>query len=69
MKNRLFKKERPNAGVPEAPQGGQEAPGVDDLQACIAQRAYELYEQAGCCHGHDLDHWLNAEQEILKFKL
>lgn len=69
MKNQLFKKERPNKKVPEAIQGSQEASGVDDLQACIAQRAYELYEHGGCCHGHDLDHWLTAEREILKDKL
>lgn len=65
MKKQLFKKERPNEGVPDATLGSQETPGVDDLQACIAHRAYELYEQEGCCHGHDLDHWLQAEQEVL----
>jgi len=30
----------------------------------IAARAYELYEQEGCVHGHDLDHWLRAESEL-----
>jgi len=30
----------------------------------IKQRAYELYEQGGCEHGRDLEHWLRAEAEV-----
>ncbi len=30
----------------------------------IEQRAYELYELGGCEHGHDVEHWLEAEREI-----
>jgi hypothetical protein len=30
----------------------------------IEVRAYELYRQCGCQHGHDLQHWLEAEQEL-----
>jgi Protein of unknown function (DUF2934) len=30
----------------------------------IARRAYELYEQRGRDHGHDLDDWLQAEREL-----
>jgi hypothetical protein len=30
----------------------------------IARRAYELYEQRGGEHGHDLGDWLQAEQEL-----
>jgi succinate dehydrogenase flavin-adding protein (antitoxin of CptAB toxin-antitoxin module) len=30
----------------------------------IARRAYELYEQRGGVHGHDLDDWLQAEREL-----
>jgi len=30
----------------------------------IRQRAYELYEQDGCEHGRDLEHWLRAEAEV-----
>jgi hypothetical protein len=26
--------------------------------------AYELYRQCGCEHGHDLRHWLEAEQAL-----
>ena len=31
----------------------------------IARRAYELFEQRGRGHGHDLDDWLRAEHELL----
>jgi Protein of unknown function (DUF2934) len=30
----------------------------------IARRAYELYEQRGRDHGHDLDDWLQAERDL-----
>jgi hypothetical protein len=30
----------------------------------IAARAYELYLQRGCEHGHDVEDWLNAEKEL-----
>jgi hypothetical protein len=30
----------------------------------IARRAYELYEQRDCEHGHDVDDWLQAEREL-----
>jgi Protein of unknown function (DUF2934) len=30
----------------------------------IARRAYELYEQRGGEHGHDVDDWLQAEREL-----
>ena len=65
MKQQLLKKKRRNDDVPDPTQGGQKEPGLDDPQACIAHRAYELYEQEGCCPGHDLDHWLQAERQIL----
>lgn len=28
-----------------------------------AARAYQLWEQEGCPHGRDLEHWLRAEAE------
>ncbi len=30
----------------------------------IRVRAYRLYEQRGCEHGHDLEDWLQAEAEV-----
>jgi hypothetical protein len=23
--------------------------------------AYSIWEEEGCCHGHDMEHWLRAE--------
>ena len=34
------------------------------IEQQIQQRAYELYEQRGRTHGHELDDWLQAESEI-----
>jgi len=31
----------------------------------IARRAYRIWQESGCKHGHDLDDWLLAEQEML----
>jgi hypothetical protein len=31
----------------------------------IAERAFLLYAEGGFQHGHDLDHWLEAEREIM----
>ncbi len=36
-----------------------------DVQARIAERAYELYRQRGGHHGQDLEDWLTAEREML----
>ena len=30
----------------------------------IEQRAYVLFQACGCEHGHDLEHWLEAERQI-----
>lgn len=35
------------------------------LQKKIALRAYELYLQRGGMNGHEVEDWLQAEQEIL----
>ncbi len=34
------------------------------IQESIAQRAYELYLRRGQEAGHELDDWLQAEQEV-----
>jgi hypothetical protein len=36
-----------------------------DLQNAIRSRAYSIYEQRGCEHGHDIDDWLIAEVEVV----
>lgn len=30
----------------------------------VARRAYALWETHGCQHGHDKDHWAQAEREL-----
>jgi len=35
-----------------------------ELGQAIRLRAYELFEQRGKEHGHDLDDWLQAEEEL-----
>ena len=35
-----------------------------DREERIRQRAYQLYEQRGCEHGHDVEDWLMAEREL-----
>lgn len=34
------------------------------LYGRIAQKAHELWQQRGCCHGQDLDDWLEAERLV-----
>jgi len=36
-----------------------------DIEECIRQRSFELYEQRGRVDGFALDDWLQAEAEIL----
>lgn len=36
-----------------------------DVQRQIRCRAYELYEQRGREDGHDIEHWLQAESELI----
>lgn len=31
----------------------------------IAFRAYQIWQEHGCTHGFDQQHWLQAEQEML----
>ena len=39
----------------------QARPNVEDE---IRRRAYEIYEERGGEHGHDLDDWVRAEAEV-----
>jgi len=38
----------------------------DDVHRRIAARAFLFYAEGGFQHGHDLDHWLEAEREIVE---
>jgi hypothetical protein len=40
------------------------APTATNLDESIRRRAYEIYEQEGCVHGRDQEHWLRAEAEV-----
>lgn len=35
------------------------------IQAAVAKRAYQLFEQRGRAHGFDLEDWIAAEKEFL----
>ncbi len=48
---------------PQAVTRDQESP--DSTEQLVRERAYELYEERGCEAGHELDDWLQAEEEIL----
>jgi hypothetical protein len=43
-----------------------QAPQTQDrpAEAEIAIVAYQIFEERGCEHGHDLEHWLAAEERI-----
>jgi hypothetical protein len=30
----------------------------------VAARAYQLYVERGCIHGHDVEDWIEAEKQI-----
>lgn len=36
-----------------------------DIQSCIRERAYLLWEREGRPDGRHIDHWLQAERELL----
>lgn len=54
---------RPVDGLFDVKQVGPAIKGA--FQKEIARRAHELWIQAGQKKGHDLEHWLEAEREIL----
>lgn len=49
----------------EAMESNHQVWASDDRHTRIASRAYELYIQRGRGDGHDLDDWLEAEQDVL----
>jgi HSP20 family molecular chaperone IbpA len=38
---------------------------IEQISSSIGQRAYEMFETDGRMAGHELDHWLRAETELL----
>lgn len=55
-------------GTQEMYAGGGNGQSEDSNQAFssdeIAQRAYQIFEREGRTDGRDMDHWLQAEQEL-----
>jgi Protein of unknown function (DUF2934) len=49
------------------PSTGASSPILNDamVQEQIAKKAYELWEQRGRVHGHDVEDWLTAAQMVL----
>lgn len=47
--------------------GARDGPKValEAVQDEIRAIAYQLFCECGCEHGHDLEHWLEAEQKVL----
>ena len=57
--------ESPRSTRQPEPQGSHALPSRDpQLMSRIQQRAYVLFQACGCEHGHDLEHWLEAERQI-----
>jgi hypothetical protein len=40
-------------------------PGPAPTHSQIAQRAYQIYIETGCCEGRTMQNWLQAEQELM----
>ena len=38
---------------------------MNETDAMIAERAYEIYQSRGCGHGSDQEDWFSAEKELL----
>jgi hypothetical protein len=38
---------------------------IHESKEKVRIRAHQLWEQAGKPHGHDLEHWFQAEKELL----
>lgn len=45
--------------------GGAPSDGLESTQGKIRALAYQLYCECGCEHGHDLEHWCEAERRVL----
>lgn len=48
----------------ESESSNDETIGRVDVSEMIAKRAHEIFQSRGGEHGHDLDDWLQAEQEV-----
>lgn len=49
----------------EVKEGTKPETGCEVAQEDIRALAYQLFCECGCEHGHDEDHWLEAERRVL----
>ncbi len=49
-----------------APVAKPERSGLEQVREEIQALAYELHCQCGHEHGHDLEHWIEAERRVLE---
>lgn len=54
------------AQSPAATGSAQKFMWPEDRRERIAAKAYELWEQRGCRHGHDLEDWFDAEALVIQ---
>jgi DUF2934 family protein len=57
---REIKTSEPDAGVPV------EQVTVAPIEDQIRERAYQIFEERGGEHGHDLEHWYEALRDFLQ---
>ncbi len=50
--------------APEPPSDTKAASSSEDRLRRIRERAYLLYVESGYQHGHDVEHWLEAERQL-----
>jgi hypothetical protein len=54
----------PPVAKPVTPTATPPVPGAQVPREKVAMRAYEKWLKSGCQHGHDRQHWLEAEAEL-----
>ncbi len=59
---------RMGAGTRQSQPVLPQSPSEEELQARIAKRAYELFEQRERQHGYDRDDWFQAAKEVFSQK-
>lgn len=52
--------------TPQIVSEDQNAAFQDKVRQRVAQRAYDIYQNSGGNHGNDYEHWIQAENEVLK---
>jgi hypothetical protein len=55
---------QPRIESPDSSLDNGRALGTAEFYACVARKAYELFEHRGCEEGHDVEDWLEAERLV-----